>query len=126
MNWQEYDDAARWCAVRGIKGVDGDRLPELLSAEVYAEICQNPEEFRERIRLTAYALAQSKLKPYRISFTVEGKRHKWIRFYNNMEAGFSDAKELALKEYPTAHGFMIESNQSETSEIPEYWKEQAR
>jgi hypothetical protein len=53
----EYDDAAEWCAKRGWKGRAGDPLPPLLSDAVYIEIREHPEEFQERVRATAYALA---------------------------------------------------------------------
>lgn len=55
--WQEYDFAAAWCARRGIKGRDGDSLPELLSADAYQEINDDPEAFERRVRESAYALA---------------------------------------------------------------------
>lgn len=53
--WEEYDDAASWCAERGIAGNDGDPLPDNLSADCFWAINDDPEAFAERIRATAYA-----------------------------------------------------------------------
>jgi len=58
--WAEYDSAAEWCAKRGLKGNEGDRLPTGLSDAVLSEINDHPEAFAERIRATAYALAMEK------------------------------------------------------------------
>jgi len=57
--WQEYDAAADWCAVRGLKGKPGDPLPELLSKEAHKLINDDPEAFEERVRLAAYARAMA-------------------------------------------------------------------
>jgi len=57
--WQEYDAAADWCAVRGLKGKLGDPLPELLSTEAHKLINDDPEAFEERVRLAAYARAMA-------------------------------------------------------------------
>jgi len=54
----EYDSAARWCAMRGIKGKIGDRLPDLMSPDgALKYISADPEAFQERIRQFAYAQA---------------------------------------------------------------------
>lgn len=55
--WQEYDSAAAWCAKRGLKGVEGDPLPEALSSRAQALIDEDPEAFEQRVRDTAYAIA---------------------------------------------------------------------
>ncbi len=59
--WSEYDAAANWCAERNLKGLDGDPLPEALSAAVYTEIMFDPEAFRQRVRDCAYGRAMNKL-----------------------------------------------------------------
>jgi hypothetical protein len=56
------------------------------------------------------------MKPYRFTFNANGKRHSWIRFYrDDMELALADSKEVALREYPLAHAFMIESDQNDES-----------
>lgn len=55
--WHEYDDAAEWCARRGVKGSVGDLLPALMSAECAALIDDDTEAFAERVRGFAYAHA---------------------------------------------------------------------
>ena len=60
------------------------------------------------------------LKPYRFSFTTQGQRQHWIRFYRDMEAGFEDCKQLAIKENEDASGFAIESDQ-DSAEIRKSW-----
>lgn len=57
-DWAEYDSAAVWCASRSVKGKEGDPLPPLLSASVFAEIGADPEAFQERVAGTAYACAR--------------------------------------------------------------------
>lgn len=52
-DWIEYDRLAEHCAAAGLAGAPGDLPPT--SGAVLAEIEENPEEFRERVRLTAYA-----------------------------------------------------------------------
>lgn len=62
-NWlQEYDAVARWCAKRGIKGVEGDTLPDMISARVAYEIGADPEAFQKRVRAMSYALAMERLE----------------------------------------------------------------
>ena len=56
--WHEYDSAAEWCAKRGIEGNPGDPLPENVSAAVCLLIDDDPEAFQQRIRETAYGLAE--------------------------------------------------------------------
>jgi len=60
IDWNEYDSAAEWCAKRGLKGAIGDPLPNLMSGATVDEINEHPEEFQERVRMTAYALAMEK------------------------------------------------------------------
>ena len=55
--WAEYDATANWCAIRGLTGKDGERLPDLLSAAVHNEINLHLEAFQQRIRDCAYAIA---------------------------------------------------------------------
>lgn len=57
----EYESAAEWCALRGLRGVAGDRLPDSLSATVADDIDAFPEEFQARVRDYAYGIAMEKL-----------------------------------------------------------------
>jgi hypothetical protein len=57
IDWNEYDNCAEWCAKRGFAGKIGDPLPTGLSVACFDEIAEHPEEFMERVRDTAYALA---------------------------------------------------------------------
>lgn len=59
--WAEYDSAAEWCAKRGIKGNEGDPLPENLSADCYAAINDDPDAWRQRINDSAYAIGMESL-----------------------------------------------------------------
>ena len=59
--FSEYDFAADWCAQRGIKGDDGDRLPSLISSAALTEINADIEAFQRRVRESAYANAMNKL-----------------------------------------------------------------
>lgn len=54
--WREYDDAAAWCARRGLKGECGDPLPPNLSVEAKAAIDQDPEAFTGRVNDMGYEL----------------------------------------------------------------------
>ena len=58
--WDEYDNAADWCAARRIEGNDGDALPPLLDAQVAALIADDPSAFRRRVCDCAYARAMSR------------------------------------------------------------------
>lgn len=49
-------------------------------------------------------------RPYRFTFTVFGNKLSWIRFGNNSKEVFKSAKEDALREFPKARSFMIESD----------------
>jgi hypothetical protein len=61
------------------------------------------------------------LKPYRFSFTAQGKRHVWVRFYHDIHRALEDCKRIALNEYPLcAHGFLIESDQDD-EQIRKSW-----
>lgn len=61
------------------------------------------------------------MSPYRFSFTAAGTRHAWVRFYRcDMYAALEDCKAVALREYPEAHAFMIESDQDD-AEIRKSW-----
>jgi len=55
--WAEYDSAAEWCAKRGIRGKQGDRLPDGISVDCWREITYDVEAFERRVRDCAYALA---------------------------------------------------------------------
>jgi hypothetical protein len=57
--WIEYDNAAEWCAKRGLKGKIGDPLPNLMSKAAVDLINEDPEAFEQRVRGTAYAIAMS-------------------------------------------------------------------
>lgn len=61
MNWSEYDAAAKWCAQRGLCGIVGDRLPPAISLDVLKEINHHPDEFEQRVRDTAYAIAMERV-----------------------------------------------------------------
>jgi len=54
---QEYDRIALDMARKGLRGVDGDPLPEGISGEVYWFIFEDQEAFQKRIRESAYMLA---------------------------------------------------------------------
>lgn len=58
--WREYDMAANWCAQKGLQGKPGDPLPSCLGGDVLKEINEHQEEFQDRVRQSAYALAQEK------------------------------------------------------------------
>lgn len=63
------------------------------------------------------------MKPYRFSFKVDNSESRlvWIRFYGeDMETAFADSKAVALRENPTAHSFMIESDQDD-AQIRRSW-----
>jgi len=57
-DWNEYDDVAVWCAKRNFTGDLNSLLPTLLSSEVFDEIKEHPEEFKERVKDTAYMLSR--------------------------------------------------------------------
>lgn len=57
---EEYEDAAAWCAARGLKGAPGDTLPQTLSARVLASINGDPDAFQARVRDYAYAAAMER------------------------------------------------------------------
>lgn len=59
--WKEYDYAAEWCAVRGLKGTLDDPLPENLSEHCLELINDDPEAFERRVNDTAYAYAMEKI-----------------------------------------------------------------
>lgn len=54
---REWQDAAMWCARRNLTGNDGEPLPPLLSSPVAMAVLNNPDAFRDEIRLAKYALA---------------------------------------------------------------------
>ena len=54
-----------------------------------------------------------RIKPYRFSFTAQGKRHVWIRFYDDMGDALNNCKEVAMREYTDAKAFVIESDQDD-------------
>ena len=70
-----------------------------------------------RIDDNAFELLELSLRPlkaYRFSFTAEGKRHSWIRFYRvGMEDALTDCKRVALRECEDASAFLIESDQDD-------------
>lgn len=72
--WLEYDSAAEWCAKRGLRGVVGDSLPNLMSGAAVDLINADPEAFEERVRFTAYALAMERHDKYGrgLNFTDTG------------------------------------------------------
>ena len=59
--WYAYDSCAEWCARRGLRGLIGDPLPNLLDSRVVALINEDPEAFRIRVAQCAYALAMDGL-----------------------------------------------------------------
>jgi hypothetical protein len=58
----EWQSAAMWCAQRGLNGKDGEPLPAMLSAAVYQEIYEYPEEFQADVRTAKYALAMGTIQ----------------------------------------------------------------
>jgi hypothetical protein len=59
--WMEYDLVANDLARRGKKGEIGDPLPNLISSACDKLIQDDPEAFKERVRMSAYALAMSRV-----------------------------------------------------------------
>jgi hypothetical protein len=59
--WLEYDLVANDLARRGRKGEIGDPLPNLISSACDKLIQDDPEAFKERVRMSAYALAMSRV-----------------------------------------------------------------
>ena len=59
--WQEYDWAAEDLARKGLRGLAGDPLPNLMSVEAVELINADPDAFARRVRECAYALAMQKL-----------------------------------------------------------------
>jgi hypothetical protein len=59
--WKAYDAVANDLARRGLKGEVGDPLPNLISSACDKLIQDDPEAFQERVRMSAYALAMSKV-----------------------------------------------------------------
>lgn len=59
--WEEYDMCAEWCTKRALKGEIGDPLPGNIGGDTAREISNNPEEFKERVRQTAYAICMNKI-----------------------------------------------------------------
>ena len=58
----EYDGAARWCAIKGLKGVPGDALPDNMDSDgALRWINADPEAFQERVRQFAYARAMERV-----------------------------------------------------------------
>lgn len=57
----EYDAAAEWCAIRGLKGAIGDALPQNMASDGALRYIQaDPESFQERVRQFAYAQAMNR------------------------------------------------------------------
>lgn len=56
--WEEYDRAAEWVA-KWMQRINYEPLPPNLSFAVAREIREYPDEFSERVRLTAYALSMA-------------------------------------------------------------------
>lgn len=59
----EYDYAARWCALRGFRGKDGDPLPELLSVKTCDDIAADVPAFMARVAKFAYAECMKQINP---------------------------------------------------------------
>ena len=59
--WMEFDLVANDLARRGKKGEIGDPLPNLISSACDKLIQDDPEAFKERVRMSAYALAMSRV-----------------------------------------------------------------
>lgn len=58
----EYDSAAEWCAIRGLKGKVGDPLPANMDPNgALKYINADPESFEKRVRQFAYARAMSNI-----------------------------------------------------------------
>jgi hypothetical protein len=56
----EYDSAAEWCALRGIKGDWGDPLPPAMAADgALKYINADPEAFQQRVKQFAYAITMT-------------------------------------------------------------------
>jgi hypothetical protein len=60
---EEYDAAAMWCALRGLKGELGDPLPPNMGSPGAIDYIQaDPESFMERIGQCAYQIAMEKVE----------------------------------------------------------------
>ena len=79
------------------------------------ELLECVADLREELEIRSKNAAIPQLKPYRFSFTADGIRHTWIRFYRDMETALEDSKRVAIKENPTAKcsAFFIESDQND-------------
>jgi len=66
LAWEEYDDAAKWCAKRGYSGDVGSPLPPMLSWRTFQLIQADPEAFAERVKATAYALAMEQHEEHQL------------------------------------------------------------
>ena len=60
---QEFEWAAEDLARKGLTGKDGDPLPNLMSIQGVEYINDHRDDFQQRIRQCAYALAMNKYNP---------------------------------------------------------------
>jgi hypothetical protein len=102
----EYDNAAQWCAQRGLTGKPGDPLPENMGTPGAIEYIQaDPESFEERVREFAYANAVSKPVRKRTKPNATDDAERWLinkeislgRFIHNssLETCYAQASDFA-------------------------------
>ena len=64
--WTEYDQAADWCAKRGLRGSVGDQLPQCMGATTVQLINEDPEAFQLRVQAFAYERAMRGTLPFQL------------------------------------------------------------
>lgn len=75
----EYDNAAEWCARRGLKGKPGDALPENMSSDGALKWIQDdPEAFQVRVREMAYGIAMENTNIDPNAATFDGFPKIWV------------------------------------------------
>lgn len=60
----EIGSAAQWCAERGLKGVQGDPLPNLMTWDAVCWINNNQYRFRRVVEWKAFRLKFVRLREY--------------------------------------------------------------
>lgn len=62
---EEYDAAAEWCAIRGLTGEIGCKLPPNMGTEgALLYINSDPDAFADRVRQFRYSIAMEKHSTY--------------------------------------------------------------
>lgn len=58
--WREYDTIAAMMARKGLKGIEGEPLPDGISTECFELINADTDAFADRVRDCAYAQAMNR------------------------------------------------------------------